>query len=67
MECRPPVTVVERPTSIDQEVRDDTVVEQIKDTKRGGTERDEGLRKLRRTKKDEGWRKLSKTLDKEDT
>lgn len=44
MECRPLVTVVERPSSIEQEVRDDTVAEQIKDTKRGNWG---GLRKTR--------------------
>ena len=34
-------------SSVEQEVRDDTVVEQIKETKREGTERDEGLSKTR--------------------
>ena len=41
----PLVTAIERPSSIEQEVRDDMVAEQIKEMKRGGIERDEGLRK----------------------
>ena len=41
------VTVVERSLSVEQEVRDDTMVEQIKETKRGGIERDKGLRKMK--------------------
>ena len=41
------VTAVERPLSVEQKVRDDTVVEQIKETKRGGLKIDEGLRKMR--------------------
>ena len=41
------VTVVERSSSVEQEVRDDTMVEQIRETKRGDTERDERLREMR--------------------
>ena len=57
------VTAIEKPSFVGQEVRDDTVAEQIKETKKEGTEHEKGLRKLRRTKKDEGLRKQRKTLD----
>ena len=43
----PLVTAVEKPSSVEQEVRDDMVAKQIKETKKGGTERDEGLSKTR--------------------
>ena len=41
------VTTVKRPLFVEQEVRDDTVVEQIKETKKGSTEKDKGLSKTR--------------------
>ena len=41
------VTVVERSSSIEQELRDDTMVEQIKETKRGGIEEIEEDERLR--------------------
>ena len=41
------VTASERLSSVEQEVRDDTVAKQIKEMKRGGTERDERLREAR--------------------
>ena len=43
----PLVTAVEKPSSVGQEVRDDTVAKQIKETKKGGIERDKGLSKTR--------------------
>ena len=43
----PLVTAVERPSSVEQKVRDDTVAKQIKEMKRGSIERDEGLNKTR--------------------
>ena len=41
------VTTIKRPLFVEQEVRDDTVAGQIKETKREGTERDERLREMR--------------------
>ena len=56
----PLVTAVEKPSSVGQEVRDDTVAKQIKETKKGGTKRDKGLSKTR----DWGnWGRLRKTRD----
>ena len=43
----PLVITAEKSSSVEQEVRDDTVAEQIKETKKGGTERDEELSKTR--------------------
>ena len=41
------VTAIERLLSVKQEVRDDTMAKQIKEMKRGGTERDKRLREAR--------------------
>ena len=43
----PLVIAVDKPSSVEQEVRDDTVAEQIKETKKGSTEKDEGVNKTR--------------------
>ena len=43
----PLVIAVDKPSSVEQEVRDDTVAEQIKETKKGSTEKDEGVSKTR--------------------
>ena len=43
----PLVTAIEMPSSIEQEVRDDMVAGQIKETKREGTKRDKRLREMR--------------------
>ena len=42
------VTAIKRSLSVEHEARDDTMVEQIKETKRRGIKRDEGLRRQRK-------------------
>ena len=41
------VTTIKRPLFVKQEVRDDMVAGQIKETKREGTKRDKRLREMR--------------------